>query len=1098
METRARESELGHSIACVLRAYAENGSSCENTELAALARAIKAGDATYTYKNKTRNWAEQFASDGVEWILWLLADAKIPLLTVHSYLVGFPEPACIPVTEMIPKAVSAAEDAKGQGGLGNAMDFERSEWKYDSLAKITPDEAKIALVLPRYAVRRDTNLVFKSLHDLSPESAAVLATHKHSLEFPSLASLTLESARALAQHRGGFSRTGAVFDDSVILGLSELSPPVAAAIAGKKGSLQIGTKDRPLKTFSRETAESLARFRGRVLTLWADDVPPGAQDALAACGSRIHFAGGPSKLSSTKLVQKLIDGADGGLISLGCGRMTPDTASTLRTTGDNRDVVFSQDFSCDETIARVLAGYPGQVTFMHLVSTTPQVTALLQESPAEQQPSGQLVQHDQTRNTAGSASSNADSGTVIENSIGMKLRLIHAGTFVMGDAGEVLARPPHKVTLTKPFFLGVYEVTNAEWIKVMGSVPSMWQDGDRPVERVSWKDAEQFCRRLSLIPEERAAGRVYRLPTEAEWEYACRAGTTTKYSFGDDESRLDEYAWFEDNSAGKTRPVGKKKPNPWGLYDMHGNVFEWCSDFFDYAYYEKSPESDPQGPASSDSRAIRNGSSVCTAGLCSSANRCGQDPSTRDFDLGLRLAMSPPGAESPDAGVVSEMTVADAAILNEPTTGREPNLRNSIGIELSYIPAGHFLMGDATGAKIERPAHKVTITKPFYLGVYEVTNAEWQSVMGQPPSKWTEGRQPVEMVSWKDASDFCEKLSAVPQERVAGRVYRLPTEAEWEYACRAGTTSQFSFGYDESLVGEFAWFDKNSGGKTHATSLDPRKPNAWGLHDMHGNVREWVKDRYDPRYYAESPETDPQGPSVGSYRVVRGACWDYPSTFCRSAARDGRDPAERVNILGFRVAMSVHDLPVRHTLGGVLAELQSIKFGCSPDHVIRLFGWSKMQKGEKCFGVEDMFAGGCTAMRFDKGRMSPELDVPVEFVFRNNTLVGISVLVVACKPTEIDKLLTVVSQAYGAMPLPLSAGRSREELTREIRKMSAGQPHAELHFRTPDREARVAVTWQPATGVSQAIVVFKRDSSDVATEREVRENVEEARFRLGL
>jgi len=772
METRARESELGHSIACVLRAYAENGSSCKNTELAALARAVKAGDATYTYKNKTRNWAEQFASDGVEWILWLLADAKIPLLTVHSYLVGFPEPACVPITEMIPKAVSAAEDAKSQGGLGNAMEFKRSEWKYDSLAKITPDEAKIALVFPRYAVRRDSNLVFRSLNELSPESAVVLATHKHSLEFPSMVSLPLESARALAQHRGGFSRTGAVFDDSVTLGLSELSPPVAAAIAGKKGSLQIGTKDRPLKTLSRETAESLARFRGRALTLWVDDVPPDAQDALAACGSRIHFAGGPSTLSSTKLVQKLIEGADGGLISLGCGRMTPDTASTLRATGDNRDVVFSQDFSCDEPIGRILADYPGQVTFMHLVSTTPQVMAVLKESQAKQHSSGQveeetgkaggellgllgcteeelvrvygpvfdrldnykqasetiepicffqhgiLVRADMKRGrcqliqlfpiendknlhlnkgmhgligeklcewtglsdwenaatvsdsimlawksrsanvfaavlnqepcriwiTRGRESEwlasvqNADfndaDGNTIENSIGMKMRHIPAGTLRRDDlAAEGIVDEP--IPVKASFYLAAHETTNLQWRKVMGSVPSHLKDDDQPVEQVSWGEAIEFCRKLSSLPAEQKAGRVYRLPTEVEWEYACRAGARTKYSFGDKFMLLFDHGWFLANAQIKTHAVGQKKPNAWGLYDMHGNVVEWCNG---------------SGTGRTQLKVVRGGSFFFNAEKCSSAFSITVDPDAKSGFCGFRIALSPSGAESTEAG----------------------------------------------------------------------------------------------------------------------------------------------------------------------------------------------------------------------------------------------------------------------------------------------------------------------------------------------------------------------------------------------------------------------------------------------------------------
>ncbi|MFM8771882.1 MAG: bifunctional serine/threonine-protein kinase/formylglycine-generating enzyme family protein, partial [Candidatus Kapaibacterium sp.] len=229
----------------------------------------------------------------------------------------------------------------------------------------------------------------------------------------------------------------------------------------------------------------------------------------------------------------------------------------------------------------------------------------------------------------------------IRNSIGIELKLLPAGTFTMGQAGGDSDETPHRVTLTQPFYIGVYEVTNAQWKRVMGSVPSNWKDDDRPVEQVSWDDAVEFCKKLSELPEERRAGRVYRLPTEAEWEYACRAGSTTQYSFGDDESQLGEHGWFEDNSGGQTHPVGQKRPNDWGLYDMHGNVWEWCSDW--YGDYPKGAVTDPQGPASASGRVARGGSWGRTAWFCRSASRYGLVQSNRY--LGFRLALSSSGAE---------------------------------------------------------------------------------------------------------------------------------------------------------------------------------------------------------------------------------------------------------------------------------------------------------------------------------------------------------------------------------------------------------------------------------------------------------------------
>ena len=181
----------------------------------------------------------------------------------------------------------------------------------------------------------------------------------------------------------------------------------------------------------------------------------------------------------------------------------------------------------------------------------------------------------------------------------------------------------------------------------MGSVPSRWEDDDRPVGNVSWNDTQEFCEKVSALAEERAAGRGYRLPTEAEWEYACRAGTTTAWSFGDQESLLGDFAWFKDNAERESHPVGQKKPNPFGLYDMHGNVWEWCSDW--YGDYASSSATDPIGPPSGSIRVLRGGSWSYTAGYCRSAYRIRSNPSYRRSHYGFRLALSPSGARSPEA-----------------------------------------------------------------------------------------------------------------------------------------------------------------------------------------------------------------------------------------------------------------------------------------------------------------------------------------------------------------------------------------------------------------------------------------------------------------
>jgi formylglycine-generating enzyme required for sulfatase activity len=240
----------------------------------------------------------------------------------------------------------------------------------------------------------------------------------------------------------------------------------------------------------------------------------------------------------------------------------------------------------------------------------------------------------------------------ISNSIGMKLVLLPKGTFTMGSPEALGLRGvdevEHEVTISKEFYLGLTEVTQSQYAKIMGVNPSNFKgekEGDRadyPVENVSWDAAVEFCKRLSELPEEKAAGRVYRLPTEAEWEYACRAGSKTAYFFGDDPKSIGNYAWFEGNNNDRTRPVSKKKPNDWGLYDMYGNVWEWCSDW--YGDYPKGPVTDPAGLNEGTLRVLRGGSWKDTEVIARTARRGRIAPLHADNYLGFRVALSPSGS----------------------------------------------------------------------------------------------------------------------------------------------------------------------------------------------------------------------------------------------------------------------------------------------------------------------------------------------------------------------------------------------------------------------------------------------------------------------
>ena len=227
----------------------------------------------------------------------------------------------------------------------------------------------------------------------------------------------------------------------------------------------------------------------------------------------------------------------------------------------------------------------------------------------------------------------------------MVLVPIPAGEFLMGspetEPGRDGDEVQHQVTLTKRFLLGVHEVTQGQWQAVMGTTPWKGKEyvkegDDYPATYVNWDEAVEFCRQLS-----EKEGLEYRLPTEAEWEYACRAGTTTAYSFGDDASEMGEYAWYSENASDVgqkySRTVGQKKPTPWGLYDMHGNVWEWCSDW--HGGYPSGDTTDPTGPNSGPGRVHRGGGWDRSAESCGSASQFWRLPSYNYISWGFRVAL---------------------------------------------------------------------------------------------------------------------------------------------------------------------------------------------------------------------------------------------------------------------------------------------------------------------------------------------------------------------------------------------------------------------------------------------------------------------------
>jgi formylglycine-generating enzyme required for sulfatase activity len=240
-------------------------------------------------------------------------------------------------------------------------------------------------------------------------------------------------------------------------------------------------------------------------------------------------------------------------------------------------------------------------------------------------------------------------------------------------------------------------------------------------------------------------------------------------------------------------------------------------------------------------------------------------------------------------------------------------------MKLALIPAGAFLMGlpesDQDAPRNQTPQRLVQFTRPFYLGIDEVTQAQYRAVTGASPSTLSGSEAlPVETVNWFDALAFCNELSrhegltpfyVIDGQRIEvpdwnGTGYRLPTEAEWEYACRAGSRMRYCFGDDAAALGEYAWYGGNSG--KHSHPVGQKRPNAWGLHDMHGNIAEWCWDGYDAHYYQKSPGAVPRDPSDATDRLIRGGSWARSARDCWSTYRGTAAPNQRDLAAGFRVA----------------------------------------------------------------------------------------------------------------------------------------------------------------------------------------------------
>ena len=593
------------------------------------------------------------------------------------------------------------------------------------------------------------------------------------------------------------------------------------------------------------------------------------------------------------------------------------------------------------------------------------------------------------------------------NGYTFRMKYVEGGTFNMGaqksnsgaanyDASaETGESPVHSVTLSS-FYMGETEVTQGFWDAVMGSGSSShgdWTAADGlgasyPAYNISYNDVQAFVTQLNTL-----TGRNFRMPTEAEWEYAARGGSQSHGYIYSGSSTIGNVAWYNSNGS-VLHTVKGKTANELGLYDMSGNVMEWCSDW--NGSYSSDPQTDPTGPASGTKRVFRGGGYANPAANCRVSYRSNATPTSRAGSRGFRLVMDTVGQVRPSSAVlptvttsgVSEIskrrascggnvtfsggaevtakgvcwslapnpTISDdhttsgtgegsfTSTLIQLTGGTTYYVRayatNSVGtaygpqvsfttpspetnldilvngytFRMKFVAGGIFSMGaqstDPSGANYdadaygdEKPVHSVALSG-FYIGETEVTQGLWEAVMGSSSSshdEWTAtyglgASYPAYNISYYDVQTFISQLNSL-----TGRNFRMPTEAEWEYAARGGKQSQGYKYSGSNTVGNVAWNNSNSGGKTHL--VKGKSPNELGIYDMSGNVWELCRD-WDGNYSVDL-QINPTGLDSGSNRVRRGGAWN--SSYVnenRVTRRDGVVPSARTNYIGVRLVLT--------------------------------------------------------------------------------------------------------------------------------------------------------------------------------------------------
>jgi formylglycine-generating enzyme required for sulfatase activity len=512
--------------------------------------------------------------------------------------------------------------------------------------------------------------------------------------------------------------------------------------------------------------------------------------------------------------------------------------------------------------------------------------------------------------------SGGDEMTVnLPGGVTLEMVKIPAGSFMMGsDPSQQDSSdneyPRHEVTIDYEFYMARCELTKRQWQAVMDTTPWSKENvlfyPDSPAVFISWHDVQDFISKMNMLGQG-----VFRLPSEAEWEYACRAGTATRFYWGDDleQNLISDYAWCQENTflSGKeyAHLTAQKLPNDFGLFDMSGNVEEWCQDYMHDDYTGAPLDGSPWESPSGFHRILRGGSWKFADKYRRSADRHALAPETRNDSVGVRLVMAVGGDVLPTP-------------TPSPVPQREEislSLPGNVTLEMIKIPAGSFMMGrysnEQGSSDQEDPQHEVTINYDFFMGKYEITKAQWRAIMGTLP--WhkvfysnTDQNSPAQNITWENAEACVDAINALGLG-----TFRLPSEAEWEYACRAGTSTRYYWG-DDSENDLIDYYARYSGNSYHndidsfALPVGRKRPNAFGLYDMSGNVWEWCRDIYHANYVgAPSDGSAWELTGDASRRILRGGGWTDGGDRCRSAYRSYDNTGSTMSYNGFRLVMEV-------------------------------------------------------------------------------------------------------------------------------------------------------------------------------------------------